>query len=48
MDDFVFDVGVGELGSRILYVRNVLLFVVIFFLVIVKMVVDKVENIFYL
>lgn len=48
MDDFVFDVGVGELGSCILYVRNVLLFVVIFFLVIVKMVVDKVENIFYL
>lgn len=48
VDDFVFDVGVGELGSRILHVRNAPSPAATSSLAIAKMVADKVENTFHL
>lgn len=48
VDDFVFDVGVGELGSRILHVRNAPSPAATSSLAIAKMVADKVENTFLL
>lgn len=48
VDDFVFDVGVGELGSRILHVRNAPSPAATSSLAIAKMVADKVKNTFHL
>lgn len=48
VDDFVFDVGVEELGSRILHVRNAPSPAATSSLAIAKMVADKVENTFHL
>lgn len=42
VEDFVFDGGLGDIGSWVLYVRNVFFLGVMFFFVIVKMVVEKV------
>lgn len=48
VDDFVFDAGEGELGSRILHVRNAPSPAATSSLAIAKMVADKVENTFHL
>lgn len=48
VDDFVFDTGQGELGKRILHVRNAPSPGATSSLAIAKMVVDKVQTLFHL
>ena len=48
MDDFVFDKGEGEIGSRILHIRNSPSPAATSSLAIANMVVDKVDNTFQL
>ena len=48
VDDFVFDVGVGEIGSRLLHVRNAPSPAATSSLSIAKMITDKIQDTFTL